>query len=59
MKGAYLEECNRGACPNKVATWYNKSTRAFYCGICARLIMQYPENVGLLVNMVMREGEAG
>lgn len=34
-KGTYGEECNRTACTTSPATWYNVSTRAFYCEQCA------------------------
>jgi len=33
-----LNECNRGACDSKRAYWWNTSTRAYYCGGCARRI---------------------
>jgi len=29
------QKCNRTACNNQDAQWYNHSTRAFYCEACA------------------------
>lgn len=37
-KGEYGGECNRTACKNTNAQWYNKVTEAFYCTKCARMI---------------------
>ena len=37
-KGKFEGDCNVSACSNKDATWYNKSTRAYYCASCARRI---------------------
>lgn len=36
MKGEYMQECNITSCqkPNS-ATWYNHSTRKYYCRGCA------------------------
>lgn len=34
-KGSYGGWCNRTACDNDAATWYNSSTRAYYCEKCA------------------------
>ena len=38
MKGEFKGECNRGACKNDFAKWYNKVMDAFYCSRCARMI---------------------
>jgi hypothetical protein len=38
MKGQHQQECNRTACSNGNAIWYNLSTRAFYCQQCAQRI---------------------
>jgi hypothetical protein len=38
MKGKYQQECNRTACSNGNAIWYNLSTRAYYCQQCAETI---------------------
>lgn len=38
MKGDFKEECNRTACNNKHADYYNHSTKKYYCGECARKI---------------------
>ena len=37
-KGEKGGECNRTACSSPNAVWYNKSTRKYYCGKCARTI---------------------
>lgn len=37
-KGTFNGECNRTACPNHGAVWFNHSTRAFYCIDCAALL---------------------
>jgi hypothetical protein len=37
-KGKKDMECYRAACSNSPATWYNHSTRMFYCVDCAGLI---------------------
>ena len=34
-KGMQGGECNRTACHNPDAQWFNRSTRAYYCGECA------------------------
>lgn len=34
-KGQHRGECNRTACSNKVARWYNPHTNAYYCDCCA------------------------
>lgn len=49
-KGDMHGVCFRKACDNDGATWYNSSTRKYYCKPCAMRIMSYPENAGLLVN---------
>lgn len=41
MKGEYNQECNRTACSNKNATFYNFSTLKYYCASCAKLINQH------------------
>ncbi len=51
LKGQKLGECQRTACRNPHATWYNFSTRNYYCAPCALKIMRWPENHGLLVNI--------
>ena len=40
-KGEYLGECNRTACQNTPATFFNYSTKMFYCRACAMLINQH------------------
>jgi hypothetical protein len=37
-KGDFKEECNRTACNNKNAVFFNHSTRKYYCFPCAALI---------------------
>jgi hypothetical protein len=34
-------QCNRNGCRDAGATWWNSSTRRFYCRRCARLINQH------------------
>lgn len=38
LKGRYNGNCNRAACQKPGATWYNRSTLAYYCPACARTI---------------------
>lgn len=38
MKGDYNQECNRTACTNNEANYYNESTRKYYCKSCAEEI---------------------
>lgn len=40
-KGELGLECNRNACSNSPALYYNKSTRAHYCKACASEINDY------------------
>jgi len=35
MKGEYNQECNRTACNNSAAVYYNHSTEKYYCKSCA------------------------
>lgn len=45
MKGNYNEECNITACQKPAsATWYNHSTRKYYCPSCARRLNSDPFN---------------
>lgn len=41
IKGLANGECNRTACTNKNAKWFNSSTEKYYCGTCAYLINSY------------------
>lgn len=41
QKGQLLGECYRTACKNKVAIYYNHSTKEHYCASCAHLINDY------------------
>lgn len=41
MKGEFNQVCNRTDCSNKGATFYNKSTRMYYCPDCAHTINMY------------------
>lgn len=34
-KGEFNGRCNRSACLNQGANWYNHSTRKYYCKSCA------------------------
>lgn len=38
MKGDFNDKCNRTDCDNGSAVYYNKSTRKYYCKICAHII---------------------
>lgn len=38
IKGKYKAECYRKVCRNKGATYYNYSTKKFYCKDCSKLI---------------------
>ncbi len=38
IKGEFNGLCNRSACQQPPATWWNPNTRAYYCGYCALLI---------------------
>lgn len=35
MKGEFNQECNRTACNNQNAVYYNLSTEKYYCRSCA------------------------
>jgi late competence protein required for DNA uptake (superfamily II DNA/RNA helicase) len=37
-KGEYQGGCNRSACDNHNAEYYNHSTRMYYCRSCVKLI---------------------
>lgn len=37
-KGEYQGECNRSACSNPNAEYFNYSTEKYYCSPCAKLI---------------------
>ena len=37
-KGDLKDECNRKACSNKNAIFFNHSTEKHYCRICAQMI---------------------
>lgn len=38
LKGQYRGECERKACTNHGADWYNKSSGKYYCDECARAL---------------------
>jgi len=45
MKGSYKEECNLTSCQKPdSATWYNHSTRKYYCKSCAMRLNSDPYN---------------
>lgn len=46
-KGAYSGECNRGACQQKPANYWNPHTERFYCVHCARKINEWLAKDGL------------
>lgn len=37
-KGLFNGSCNRSACTNINASWFNHSTRMYYCTSCARML---------------------
>ena len=37
-KGEYQGECNRSACSNPKAEYFDYSTRKYYCASCAKII---------------------
>lgn len=41
VKGAFNGLCNRQACQVPGATWFNSSTRAYYCPACAAKINEF------------------
>ena len=41
MKGDYNCECNRTACSNDDAIYYNKSTEKYYCEECAYVLNEH------------------
>jgi hypothetical protein len=41
MKGLYYGECNRTACQNTDARYFNHSTEKYYCLACAILMNEY------------------
>lgn len=44
-KGEYLGSCNITACQKPAsATWYNHSTRKYYCKSCAMRLNNDPHN---------------
>lgn len=43
-KGEWGGECNRTACHNPEAVWFNVSTRKHYCGMCARTLNEVHED---------------
>jgi len=46
-KGSYNGECNRGACTNKHAYWYNDPMYKYYCIACARMINESSNQSGM------------
>jgi hypothetical protein len=38
MKGEFNQQCNRTACSNDEAIFFNHSTKKYYCAACAKLI---------------------
>jgi hypothetical protein len=48
LKGKKNGNCNRTSCQKPGATWFNHSTRAFYCQPCAFLLNnENPDAVSL------------
>jgi hypothetical protein len=54
-KGLLNGACNRSACLDRPATWWNSSTRAHYCAKCARLINDFCPDGTLLCTPVTQE----
>ncbi len=40
-KGVFNGNCNRTACQQPPATWWNPNTQAYYCAYCAMLINRH------------------
>src|SRR5690349_19861936 len=53
-KGKLDGACNRSACLERPATWWNESTRAHYCGTCARLINDNTPDGSIICTPVRR-----
>ena len=57
-RGLYEGLCNRMACLQPGATWYNHSTRKYYCWRCATLInFANPEAVREYGTQLCTEGK--
>lgn len=60
LKGAEGGNCNRTACQQPGAVWYNESTRLYYCRNCAIDIQQsendYEFRRGIKIPMVIFKG---
>ena len=48
-KGEFAEACNRSACPNDCATYYNQVMGKWYCALCAHDIQEFASRVDKLV----------
>ena len=46
-KGKWNGSCNRKMCLAPGAMWWNRSTEAYYCTACMKVITRYPENADL------------
>ena len=61
LKGVFGKNCNRTACQAPGATWYNHSTRMYYCHDCALDINSYrPLNdtfLKSLSHLLLTQGE--
>jgi hypothetical protein len=59
MKGLFNGNCNRTACQKPEATWYNHSTKAYYCAECANLINLHnrPDAMRLFGHDLCTKGE--
>ena len=44
MKGDKNGRCNRTACNNRPAPYFNIITKKYYCVACARLINEFSKN---------------
>lgn len=47
LKGVYGGNCNRTTCQIPGATWFNHSTRTYYCRHCAYEINHYNRSAAL------------
>jgi len=50
-KGKMGLRCNRTACENTEAYWYNRTTRAYYCQPCAHAINEASNFVPPLLSL--------
>lgn len=60
LKGTWGGNCNRTACQQPGAVWWNSSTRAYYCQSCARKINEFSEKAdGYALCILSLDGQDG